>query len=114
MQSGSNLFIWFDTIIGLEKSDAVYTKSLKMNLQQTNRESRSMLDGWEVHSYVIIPSLCMQYDKWVLSDLFSLVGPLHLIGMWFREDQRANNINTHEITKKFDYIIKYGQILYIR
>ena len=71
MKSGSFLFSWFDTWIGLENPELVYMKSLKITRHQTNRESRSMLDGWEVHLYAIIPSLSMQYTRWVLSGLFS-------------------------------------------
>ena len=45
--------------------------------------------------------------KWFVS----LIKPLHLIDVWFGEEQRANIIKAHNY-KNLDYVFKYQWLLY--
>lgn len=49
-------------MIGLKYPKLVYSRSFKMNQQQSHKES-SFYVGWEVHSYTIILSLQQNYPE---------------------------------------------------
>ena len=67
MQPKSYFVDWFDTGISFKDLELVYQQPFKMTRQQTYRGQVLMLNGWEVHSYVIILSLlCLvaNNDSW--------------------------------------------------
>ena len=66
-------FSWLDTEISFENLEVMYSRSFEMNQQQTYKGLVLLLDGWEVCSYTLIPSLpCKQC---------SIVQPKNWIGL---------------------------------
>jgi hypothetical protein len=54
-------------------------------------------------SILDLEHLALYRDAGVIWLIF-LIGPLHVFGVWFSEDQRANIMKTH-VENKLDYVL---------
>jgi hypothetical protein len=100
---------WFDTRISFKNPKLIYSRSFEMIDNKPIEVQFLMLDGWEVHLYMIIPSLCHPFwiQNYVYDGHLVTYAHKHAAVVWIIFQQNTQGV-VGQFTQKLWQFFKWS------